>query len=456
MSSFLLHSADVLVTMDDAGTEISDGAVFARDGVIEQVGHTDQLPQSADTVVNASGTVVTPGLVNTHHHFYQTLTRAVPGATSSGLFDWLTTLYPIWAGLTPETIRISTKLALTELAMSGCTTAFDHNYIWPNGTSLSDQVDGASEVGIRVTLSRGSMSLGESDGGLPPDRVVEDENEILDDCIAMIDRFHDPGFGAMIQVAVAPCSPFSVTTDLMKQSAALARDKGVRLHTHLAETADEDTFCLDRFGARPLDYAAEVDWLGEDVWLAHGVHVDTVGISKLSETRTGVAHCPTSNMRLASGLAPLVGYLHANVPVGIGVDGSASNDSSNLLHEARQALLSARLSVAPGMRFGGQDQLDPRTALRVATRGGAEVLGRTDIGSLEIGKACDLAAFPTDGVQSSGVADPVAGLLLSPAHGARHVVVAGARVISDGRPTGLDLDELINEHSTLARKLVAA
>lgn len=456
MSTFLLKHADVLVTMDDANTEIADGAVFARDGFIEHVGRTDDLPRAADTVIDGSGAVVTPGLVNTHHHFYQTLTRALPGAVSSGLFDWLTTLYPLWARLTPDSVRVSTQLALVELAMSGCTTAFDHNYIWPNGASLADQVEGASDVGIRATLSRGSMSLGESDGGLPPDSVVQSEEVILADTVQMVDRFHDPQIGAMIQVAVAPCSPFSVSTDLMRASAKLARDKGVRLHTHLAETADEDEFCMDKFGSRPLDYAGEVDWLGEDVWLAHGVHVDKRGIDLLADTQTGVAHCPTSNMRLASGLAPLLGYIASGVPIGLGVDGSASNDTSHMLHEARQALLVARLSVAPDMRFAGSPQIDPRTALRLATRGGASVLGRGDIGSLEPGKACDLVAFPLAGPQSSGVADPVAGLILSPPFGARDVVVGGDVVVSGGRPTRIDLDLLIEEHSRMAKNLVAA
>lgn len=442
--------------MDDENTEISDGAIFARSGFIEQVGKTVDLPATADEVIDGSGSVVTPGLINTHHHFYQTLTRALPGAQSSGLFDWLTALYPVWARLTPDALRVSTQLALVELAMSGCTTAFDHNYIWPNGASLSDQVDGASTVGIRAMLSRGSMSLGESDGGLPPDSVVEGEDAVLADTVDVVDRFHESGPGAMVQVVVAPCSPFSVTTDLMRASAKLARDKGVRLHTHLAETADEDHFCMDQFGTLPVDYAGEVDWLGDDVWLAHGVHVDKRGIAMLADTQTGVAHCPTSNMRLASGLAPLLDYLASGVPVGLGVDGSASNDSSHMLNEARQALLGARLSVAPGMRSDGSPQIDPRTVLRVATRGGASVLGRTDIGSLEPGKACDLVAFPLDGLQSSGVADPVAGLVLSPPFTARDVVVGGDVVVSGGHPAKLDLGKLVQEHTAIAKKLVAA
>ncbi|HJR91495.1 MAG TPA: amidohydrolase family protein, partial [Acidimicrobiia bacterium] len=324
MATLLLRHAEVLATM--TGDEIRDGALLARDGWIEAVGPTADLPDTADEVVDMSGHVVLPGLVNTHHHLYQTLTRVVPAAQDAGLFDWLTTLYPIWGRMTPDHVRVATTLGLAELALSGCTTAFDHHYLWPNGARVDDQVEGAAPVGIRFHVSRGSMSLGESEGGLPPDSVVEDEEAILEDTARVVSEFHDAAPGSMLQVVVAPCSPFSVTTDLMSRSARLARDLGVRLHTHLAETADEEAFCLERFGAPPVDYASSVGWEGADVWYAHAVHVDAGALAKIAAAGTGVAHCPTSNMRLASGIAPVAGYLDAGIPVGIGVDGSASND----------------------------------------------------------------------------------------------------------------------------------
>lgn len=451
MATLLLRHAEVLVTMD--GSEIPDGALLARDGWIEAVGPTTELPATADEVVDMSRHVVLPGLVNTHHHLYQTLTRVVPGAQDSGLFDWLTTLYPIWARMSPEHVRSATSLGLAELALSGCTTAFDHQYLWPNGSSVADQVEGAEPIGIRFHVSRGSMSLGESSGGLPPDSLVEDEDAILEDCQQVVTSHHDPDRGAMVRVVLAPCSPFSVSTDLMRDSAALARDLGVTLHTHLAETADEERFCLDRFGARPVAYASEVGWEGADVWYGHAVHVGAGEVEAMAAAGTGVAHCPTSNMRLASGIAPIGGYRAAGVRVGLGVDGSASNDSSNLLAEVRQAMLLARLAVAPGV--GDGPQLTARQALEMATTGGAGILGRDDIGRLAPGMAADVIAFDLDTIGFSGAGhDPVAALVFCAPARVDHSWVGGRRVVEAGELVGVDRPALIGEHGRLAAKLV--
>lgn len=448
--TLLLRNADRLVTMDDDGAEIEDGGLFARDGWIEQVGPTVALPDTADEVIDCRGQVVIPGLVNTHHHFFQTLTRAM--AQDAELFDWLVELYPVWSNLTPEHVRVSTVTALAELARSGCTTAFDHHYFWPNGSKLEDQVEAARNVGIRFHVSRGSMSVGRSQGGLPPDDWVEDEDAILTDCTRVVSRYHDPSPGAMVQVVIAPCSPFTVSPDLMQQSAALARSLGVRLHTHLAETLDEERYCQELYGMQPVEYAEHVDWLGHDVWFAHAVHVSERDIAVMAGTRTGVGHCPTSNMRLASGAAPLMRYLETGVPVGLGVDGSASNDSSHMLAEARQALLAARLARA--MEGSKAPMLTARSALRVATRGGAEVLGRTDIGSIEAGKAADIACFRTDGLPMAGAHDPVAALVLSGPYRADRLIVHGRSVVVDGELVGLELVPHLETHRRLARQLV--
>lgn len=451
MTTLLVRNAEVLVTMDDAGTEIPGGGLFARDGWIERVGPAEELPATADEVLDARGMVVLPGLVNTHHHLYQTLTRAFPGAEDVPLFPWLRTLYPVWARLRPEDVAVATTLGLAELALSGCTTALDHEYLWPNGARVDDEVAAAADVGIRFHVSRGSMSLGESAGGLPPDSLVEDEEAILADSERVIAAFHDPAPGAMTRVVLAPCSPFTVTPRLMAETAVLARRLGVRLHTHLAETADEESFCRERFGMRPVELAASVGWLGADVSFAHAVHVAGDEVTRLGETGTGVAHCPTSNMRLASGLAPLRRYLEAGVPVGLGVDGSASNDASNLLAEARQALLASRLSVALGEEG---PQVTAREALRAATRGGAAVLGRDDIGSLEPGKAADLVAVDVAGDPAfSGAHDLVAALVLSAPTRVAHSVVHGRRVVEDGALTGVDLDTLLRSHRAAAARL---
>ena len=453
MPTLLVKNAHVLVTMDDGRREIPGGGLFTRDGVVEQVGPSAELPDTADRVIDASGLVVLPGLVNSHHHLYQTLTRAVPGAQDSPLFDWLRCLYPIWAKLDPDAVRVATTLGLLELAKSGCTTAFDHQYLWPNGSRVDDQIEGAAPVGIRFHASRGSMSLSEKDGGLPPDSVVQDHDTILEDTARVIDAFHDASHGSVTQVAVAPCSPFSVTEELMRDSAALAREKGVRLHTHLAETKDEETFTLDRFGKRPIDYAADLGWLGEDVWFAHAVFVSDPEIERMAATRTGAAHCPSSNMRLASGIAPVVAYRANRVPLGLGVDGSASNDTSNLLAEARQAMLLGRLAVSPGIGEGSQ--MTARTALEIATRGGAEVLGREDIGALEVGRMADFFTLELGRVEFAGALhDPVAASVLCSPVPARDVYVGGEPVIEGYHHRSIDEGALVEEHNRAASALV--
>jgi 8-oxoguanine deaminase len=454
MSTLLVKHAEVLVTMDRDRREFRDGGLFARDGFVEQVGPTGSLPTVADETLDVSGMILLPGLVNTHHHLYQSLTRAVPEAQDAPLFDWLRALYPIWARLTPDDVDLSTRTGLLELAHSGCTTVFDHQYLWPNGSSVDDQVAAAHEVGVRFHVSRGSMSLGESAGGLPPDSVVEDEDAILEDCIRAIDAHHDPAPGSMTQVVLAPCSPFSVTTDLMRASADLARDKGVRLHTHLAETSDEEAFCLERYGKRPVALAESLGWTGDDVWFAHGVFVAADEIARMAAAGTGVAHCPTSNMRLASGIAPVAAYLESGVAVGLGVDGSASNDAGNLLAEARQAMLVARLAASPSL--GGGPQMPARTALEMATVGGARLLGRDDIGSLEPGKCADFFTLDLHRVEYAGALhDPVAAVLLCSPTPAVHTFVGGNPIIFNGRCTCIRHDEhWIDQHNLAARRLV--
>jgi cytosine/adenosine deaminase-related metal-dependent hydrolase len=424
----VIRHADVVVTMDDARREIADGAIAFRGGVIEAVGSTAELaPQiaQADEIIDATGCVVTPGLVNTHHHLYQSLTRALPGGASASLFDWLKQLYPIWARYTPDDIFAATQLGLAELALSGCTLTSDHLYLFPNGVTLDDTIAAAQGIGIRFHATRGAMSVGESAGGLPPDSLVEREPDILNDCIRVIDRFHDAGDGAMVRVAVAPCSPFSVSRDLMRDAALLARDKGVMLHTHLAEDADDVAFSLERFGCRPGQYAEELGWTGPDVWHAHCVQLDAAEIALFARTRTGVAHCPCSNCRLGSGIAPVRAMIDAGVSLGIGVDGSASNDSGHLLNEARQAMLMQRA-------LHGAGALDPREALFIATRGGAHMLGRSDCGSIEPGKRADIAIWNVSDIPSLGVWDKVAGLMLAPPAGARDVFVEGRAVVRHG------------------------
>lgn len=456
MPTLLIRHAAVLVTMDEGRREIRDGSLFCRDGWIEQVGPSAALPQQADEVLDLRGHLVLPGLINTHHHLYQTLTRAVPAAQDAGLFDWLKTLYPIWARLRPEDIRISTQLGLAELALSGCTTAADHLYLFPNGSRLDDEIEAAAAVGLRLHAARGSMSLGESDGGLPPDSVVEDAGAILRDSQRVIEAYHDPAPGAHLRVVLAPCSPFSVTPDLMRETAALAADRGVALHTHLAETLDEERFCLERFGHRPLAYAESLDWSGGSVWFAHAVHLDPGEVGRMAAGGMGVAHCPSSNMRLASGVAPVRRMLRAGVRVGLGVDGSASNDGSHLLAEARQALLLSRLGQAVAPAIDDQAALlSARQALELATRGGAAVLGRPDLGALEPGRCADLIAVRLERLEYAGALhDPVAALVLCAPVTPDLALVHGRRVVEDGRLTTIDLPPLIEAHNRAARRLV--
>ncbi len=459
MSTLLVRNAALLVTMDDQRREIGGGGLFARDGFIEQVGPSETLPEQADTVLDLRNHVILPGLINTHHHFYQTLTRAVPAAQNANLFNWLKTLYPIWARMTPEDIFISTQTALAELALSGCTTASDHLYLFPNGSKLDDEIAGAREVGLRIQASRGSMSLGESQGSLPPDSVVDSEEAILADSVRLIERYHDPRPGALVQIVLAPCSPFSVTGALMKQSAALARHYGVHLHTHLAETQDEEAFCLQMFGHRPVAYMQSVDWVGPDVWFAHSVHVSQPEIELYAHTGCGVAHCPSSNMRLASGIAPLREYMAAGVKVGLGVDGSASNDGSHLLAEARQAMLLARLRAGlegASLSGGGAPPLlTARQALELATRGGAAVLGRNDIGSLEPGKCADFFALDLNRLAYAGAQhDPLAAVVFCAPQDVDVNVVGGRVIVEGGRLKTVDLARLVEQHNRASRRLL--
>ena len=457
MTTLLIKNAYIL-TMDDHQRELPDGGLFIRDGFIEQVGATSELPQAADEVLNLADHIVLPGLVNTHHHFYQTLTRAVPAAQDANLFNWLTTLYPIWARLQPEDIFTSAQTALAELALSGCTTASDHLYLFPNGSKLDDEIAAAREIGLRIQASRGSMSLGQSQGGLPPDSVVDSEESILKDSQRLIEQYHDPKPGAFVQIVLAPCSPFSVTSDLMKQSARLAREYGVHLHTHLAETEDEEQFCLQRFGHRPVGYMQEVGWVGNDVWFAHAVWVNDEEIGVFAKHNCGVAHCPTSNMRLASGIAPVKEYRRAGVNVGLGVDGSASNDGSHLLAEVRNAMLVSRVKEGlTGYSLSNDPNrtlMTAREALYLGTRGGAAVLGRTDIGSLEPGKCADFFAIDLNRIGFSGMHDPVAAVVFGQPVNADYTVVGGTFVVKEGQLCTVDEQKLIERHNQAAKRLL--
>jgi 8-oxoguanine deaminase len=456
MATLLVRNASVLLTMDRDRRELRDAGLFARDGWIEKVGPSAELPPTADEILDLSGHILLPGLVNTHHHLYQTLTRAVPAAQDAGLFAWLKTLYPIWARMQPEDIRISTAVGLAELALSGCTTASDHLYIYPNGCRLDDAIESARGIGLRFHASRGSMSLGESQGGLPPDSVVEQPQAILKDTQRLIETYHDARPGSMLRVVVAPCSPFSVTPDLMRESAALARTHHVSLHTHLAETMDEDVFCRETFGHRPLAYAELLDWSGPDVWFAHAVHIDAAEVTRMARAGIGVAHCPTSNMRLASGIAPVRRYRAAGVKVGLGVDGSASNDGSHLLAEARQAMLLSRLGSAVAPAIDGEaGLLTARQALEMATLGGAAVLGRTDIGSLEAGRCADFVAIDLNRLAyAGGLHDPVAALVFCSPSTVDLSYVHGRPVVREGRLVTVDLPPVIEAHNRAARRLV--
>lgn len=450
MPTICLKNALVVATMDATRREIAGGAVVVIDNRIAWVGPTADLPRNftAHETVDLSGCVLLPGLVNTHHHFYQTLTRAVPAAQDAELFAWLKTLYPIWARLTPETNRLSSSTAMAELLMGGCTTSSDHLYLYPNGCKLDECIEAAHEIGLRFHACRGAMSVGESQGGLPPDSLVEDERAILKDAERLITAYHDPGFGAMTRIALAPCSPFSVSTDLMRESATLARRHGVGLHTHLAESDADIAYSRERFGRTPAEYADELGWVGRDVWHAHCVKLDKPGRALFARTGTAIAHCPCSNMRLASGIAPVREMLADGVTVGLGVDGSASNDGGHLLGEARQALLLQRV-------LGGPAALSARQALELATLGGAKALGRDDIGAVEVGKVADLAAFDVSGLDHAGALhDPVAALVFCAPAKARWVMVNGRMVVVGGHLATLDLPVHIERHNRAARALI--
>ncbi len=448
MSTLLLKHARLLMTMDDEHRRIPDGGLYVRDNVITQVGPTAELPAEADVVIDARGMVVLPGLINTHHHLYQTLTRAVPAAQNVELFDWLRTLYPIWAGLTSEAVYVSALVGLAELLLSGCTTTSDHLYIYPNDARLDDEIRAAQELGIRFHPSRGSMSLGRSKGGLPPDSVVEDEDAILRDCERVVAAYHDPDPYAMCRIVIAPCSPFSVTPELMRQSAAWARAHGLTLHTHLAETLDEERFCVEKFGVRPLALMQQLDWVGPDVWYAHTVHLNEDEIRLMAETGTGMSHCPGSNMRLGSGIAPIREMRDAGVRVSLAVDGSASNDSSHILAEARQAMLLQR--VKKGAKAMGAEEM-----LEIATRGGAAVLGRDDLGRLETGMAADFVAWQLDALDYAGAQhDPLAALVFCAPRRVDLAVINGRVRVWKGEIVGFDLERTIAHHNELSRRLV--
>jgi 8-oxoguanine deaminase len=448
MPTLLLRNADFVITMDEERREIENGAILLRDNVIEAVGRTSDLPARADEVIDLRGKMVLPGLVNTHHHLYQTLTRCLPSTQDAPLFTWLQTLYPIWARLTPEAVYVSALVGLAELVLTGCTTAVDQLYLFPNGVKLEDELRAGREVGVRFHPCRGSMSLGESEGGLPPDEVVEDEEAILADCRRVIEEYHDPRPYSMCRIMIAPCSPFSVTADLLRSSRELAQSYGVHCHTHVAETLDEEEFCQQTYGRRPVQYMADVGWLGDDVSYAHGVHLTDDELRLFAQTGTGVAHCPTSNMRLGSGIAPVPRMRELGVKVGLAVDGSASNDSSHMLNEARMAMLLQRVKHGP-------TALSARDVLEMATLGGAAVLGRSDIGALAPGRAADLIALDVHRLEFSGAGDYVAAAVFCGPVGADLSIIDGRMVVEDGELLTLDLPSVVAQHIELSARLRA-
>ena len=446
--SLFLKNCDVVVTMDAQRREIRGGAIHIVGDEIRAVGADLAPPADVDEVIDLAGHLVCPGLVNTHHHMFQSLTRAVPAAQDASLFGWLRTLYPIWSRLTPQMVRLSTQAAMAELLLSGCTTSSDHLYLFPNGARLDDSIEGAAEIGMRFHAARGAMSIGESKGGLPPDALVEAEADILADTARVIEAWHDPGPRSMLRVVVAPCSPFSVSRELMRDAAVLARSYGVSLHTHLAENRDDVAYSLERFGRTPARYAEDLGWLGPDVWHAHCVQLDREGIGLFAASGTGVAHCPCSNMRLASGIAPIGRMRRAGVPVGLGVDGSASNDGGHMLAEARQAMLLQRVRFGPAA-------MTAREALELATLGGARVLGRSDIGAIAPGMAADLAVFDLDTIAFAGARhDPVAALVFCGPASAAYTIVNGRVIVREGRLTTVDLPDLIRRQNEAAAELM--
>ena len=447
MSEILIRNADVVVTMNAARQELTTTDLHLKDGVVHAIGKGLSAPKAQ--VIEARGCVVTPGLVNTHHHLYQTLTRAVPGGQDALLFGWLKTLYPIWSRFGPDEMFTSAQVGLAELALSGCTMTSDHLYLYPNGSRLDDTIAAAGEVGLRFHPTRGAMSIGESSGGLPPDSLVEKEPAILDDMIRVVDRFHDPRPGAMVRVGLAPCSPFSVSRELMRDAALLARDKGVMLHTHLAENDEDIAYSLAQFGCRPGQYAEDLGWTGADVWHAHCVKLDGSEIDLFARSGTGVAHCPCSNCRLGSGIAPVRAMRDAGVKVALGVDGSASNDAGNLIAEARMAMLLQRVA-------NGADAISAREVLETATLGGAQVLGRDDLGALEPGKRADLAIWDMSGIEAAGSWDPVAALVLCGPTRVKGLIVEGREVVRDGQMVTVDLPRVLDRQRALARRLAEA
>jgi cytosine/adenosine deaminase-related metal-dependent hydrolase len=449
MTTTLIKGAAAIVTMDPTNPLIEFGSILIRDNIIEGVGSADEFDNAADTIISATGMVLLPGFINTHHHMYQTLTRALPGAQDQELFDWLRRLYPVWGEMTNEAVYISAMVGMAEMILSGCTTTTDHLYLFPNDCRLESTIQAATELGMRFHPTRGSMSLGESKGGLPPDHVVQDEDEILKDTQRIIEKYHDPSDHSMVRVGVAPCSPFSVTTDLMKESARLARTyERVNLHTHVAETKDEENFCLETFGVRPAEYMQQVDWVGPDVWWAHAVWLDEGEINLLKESSTGVAHCPTSNMRLGSGIAKVREMRDANVRVGIAVDGSASNDGCNVLEEARMAMLLQRVA-------NGASSFSVMEALELATVGSASVIGRDDLGKLMPGMSADVIGFRLDRLELAGgaVHDPAAALLLCTPHNVDLSVINGKEIVRDRQIQGVDLERIIYKHNQLAGEM---
>ena len=461
MSNLILSNIGLLVTMDDERSELSGVNIVIRDGIIDQIGVSSNPTQIDGTrTVDMSGYAVFPGLINTHHHLYQTLTRAVPGAQNTGLFEWLRTLYPIWGKMDGEAVYVSALVGLAELLLSGCTSSADHLYMYPNGARLDDSIRAATKLGIRFHPTRGSMSFGESAGGLPPDSLVENETHILADCQRLIEEFHDPEVGSMVQIGLAPCSPFSVSSDLMVETASMARSYGVRLHTHLAETKDEEEFCLEKFGKRPLEYVMDLGWNDGDVWFAHMVHCCNKDIETLASNGMAIAHCPTSNMRLASGIAPIMQMLNAGVDVGVGVDGSASNDGGHMLGEVRQAMLLARLAgvLEEGERnIGASNQyFTARQALEIGTVGGAAALGREDIGQIQVGKCGDIFAVKMDKLHyAGGLSDPGAAVLMCASHNVDLVVVNGNVVVEDGMLCTLDINNVVERHNRISKELVS-
>lgn len=446
MTTTFIRKARIVVTMDAQRREVEDTSILIKDGVIAAVGPDLVAPEGAE-VIEGEGLIVTPGLVNTHHHLYQSLTRAVPGGQDALLFGWLRTLYPIWARYSPDDFVLAAQVGLAELALSGCTMTSDHQYLFPNGAKLDDTILAAKETGLRFHATRGAMSIGESKGGLPPDSVVEEEAAILEDSIRVIDAFHDSSASAMTRVAVAPCSPFSVSRELMRDAALLARDKGVMMHTHLAENDEDIAYSLENFGCRPGQYAQDLGWTGDDVWHAHCVKLDESEIALFAKTLTGVAHCPCSNCRLGSGIAPVRAMRDAGVPVGLGVDGSASNDAGDLMSEARQSMLMQRLA-------NGADAMSAREALEIATLGGAQVLGRADhLGSVEVGKRADLALWDSRTLPMAGGWDPVASLVFCGPHRVRHLIVEGRQVVRDHIMLTLDTQVLYGQANRAVARL---